>query len=108
MPSPSGGSPPTPPIGPPPPPPRKPPRPRVAVGRRDVGEVLDVAAHEIVVRLHEQHVDVLPGHRGPHRGPAPLELRAGNRRVDSLVHRFTTSSMFSMSPDRKRRRFSSP
>ena len=46
----------------------------IAVGRGHVGEVFDVAAHVIVVVLHEQDVDLVARHGGAHGLPAALKL----------------------------------
>ena len=54
---------------------RKDHRHRIAVGSRYIGKVFDIAAHEIVVGLHQQHIDLLLGHCGAHQPPAPLQFR---------------------------------
>ena len=50
---------------------------RIAVSRRQIGEVFDVAAHVIVVVLHQQHVDLV---RVPWR-----RARRAQRRSSSAV-----------------------
>ena len=55
----------------------------VAVGRRQVSEVFDVAAHVVVVVLHQQNVDLFALHGGAHGGPAAFEFGGGNRRLQA-------------------------
>ena len=62
-------------------------RERVAVGRRQVGEVFDVAAHVVVVVLHQQNVDLFALHGGAHGGPAAFEFGGGNRRLQAFRKR---------------------
>ncbi len=49
-------------------------RVRVAIGRRHVREIPDIAAHVIVIVLHQQHVDLFLFHCRAHRAPTALEL----------------------------------
>src|SRR6185437_15562015 len=58
---------------------------RIAVGRRHVGEPLHIAAHEVVVRLHQQDIDPLLLHRRAHGGPTPLELGRRDGGVDAFA-----------------------
>ena len=59
-------------------------RHRVAERRGQVGKVLDVPAHVVVVVLHEQGIDLALLHGGAHCGPAPFELAGRDRRVDAF------------------------
>ena len=54
-------------------------RHRIAVGGRQVGEVFDVAAHVVVVVLHQQDVDLLRLHGLAHRLPAAFQLGGRDR-----------------------------
>jgi len=61
---------------------------RIAVGRRQVGEIFDIAAHLVAVILHQQHIDLFALHGGAHRGPAPLEFGGGDRRLQAFRELF--------------------
>ena len=56
----------------------------IAVGRRHVGEVAHIAAHVIVVVLHQQDVDLFLFHGGAHETPAAFEFGGGDRRVQAF------------------------
>jgi hypothetical protein len=57
---------------------------RIAVGRRQVGEIFDGAAHMVVVVLHQQYVDLVACHGGAHRGPAAVKLGRRDRRLQAF------------------------
>jgi hypothetical protein len=66
---------------------------RIAVGRRQVGEIFDVAAHLVAVVLHQQHVDLVALHGGTHRRPAPLEFGGRDRRLQAFRELFHFSKV---------------
>ncbi len=57
---------------------------RVAVGRRQIGEVFHVAAHLVAIVLHQERVDFFVLHGGAHGLPAALQLGRRDRRLQAF------------------------
>jgi len=60
-------------------------RHRIAVPGRNIGEILDIAAHVIVVVLHHQNIDPLPLHGGANGLPSAFQLGGGDGRVQPFT-----------------------
>ena len=57
----------------------------IAIAGGQIGEIFHIAAHEIVIALGEQHIDLLGRHLGPDQGPATLEFGCGDGGVHAFV-----------------------
>ena len=57
---------------------------RVAIGGRNVGEPLHIAAEPVVGVLHHQRVDLALGHLVTRRAPSPFKFPVRNGRGDAF------------------------